>query len=52
VAHPGRGKLGERPKLPAFEKDAAPTEPGKAAPDRDDLCKLPPLAPLASSKER
>lgn len=23
VRHPGRGKLGERPKLPPFENDAA-----------------------------
>ena len=50
VAHPGRGKLGQHPTLPPSEDNAAPSEPGEAAPDRNDLRKLPLLAPLADDK--
>jgi hypothetical protein len=49
VGHPGRGKPGQRPNLLGH---AAPTEPGEAAPNRNDLRKLPLLAPLADDKER
>jgi hypothetical protein len=50
VAHPGRGKLGERPKLPPLEDNAASSDPSGAAPDRNDLRRLPLLAPLADNK--
>jgi hypothetical protein len=52
VAHPGRGKPGERLLLPSFEDDTAPSDQSGAAPNRNDLRKLPLLAPLADSKER
>jgi hypothetical protein len=49
VAHPRRGKLGERSELPPFENDAPPSE-ASGAPDLNDLRKLPLLAPLAEDK--
>jgi hypothetical protein len=52
IAHPGRGKPGQRLNLPPLEDSAAANEPGRAALNRDDLRKLPLLAPLANDKGR
>jgi len=60
VAHPGRGKLGERPKLPPLEERAAANElhtvvaahSVEAIKSRTGLHDLPLLAPLADDKER
>ena len=50
AAHPGRGKPGQHPPLPPLEDDAAPSDPSGAAPDRNDLRKLPLLATLVDDK--
>jgi hypothetical protein len=55
VAHPGRGKLGERPKLPPLADNAAANELHtvvEAIKSRTGLHNLPLLAPLANDKER
>jgi hypothetical protein len=50
VQHPGRGKPGARLLLPSLDDDAAPGDPSGAAPDRNDLRKLPLLATLVDDK--
>jgi hypothetical protein len=52
VRHPGRNKPGKPLELASLQDDAAASDPDRAALNRNDLRRLPLLAPLAKDKGR